>query len=105
MYAIRSYYARGDLQRFIDAGCPRVLLSQPGQSAEAVITSYSIHYTKLYESRKGVPAAGAIAHRHEIVITMLLRSNCSFDCRTPRTINRSRRQPCVYISIIRNNFV
>ncbi len=30
------YSTREALQRFIDAGCPRVLLSQPGQSAEAV---------------------------------------------------------------------
>ncbi|WP_230971100.1 type I glyceraldehyde-3-phosphate dehydrogenase [Nitrogeniibacter aestuarii] len=30
------YGTREDLTRFIQAGCPRVLLSQPGQSAEAV---------------------------------------------------------------------
>jgi len=30
------YGTREDLERFVRAGCPRVLLSQPGQSAEAV---------------------------------------------------------------------
>lgn len=30
------YGTRQEIQRFIDAGCPRILLSHPGQSAEAV---------------------------------------------------------------------
>ena len=48
MYAIRSYY-----------GSPALLIADEPTTAldvtiQAVITSYSIHYTKLYDSPEGV---------------------------------------------------
>ena len=43
MYAIRSYYEHGDTE-FFRAGC-----SNRSVIYKLVITSYSIHYTKLYE--------------------------------------------------------
>ena len=44
MYAIRSYYVYS----------PQLLTAQEEllQAVETVITSYSIHYTKLYEIKK-----------------------------------------------------
>ena len=43
------YSSRAELQRFIDAGCPRVLLSQPGNSAEDVDATvvYGINHAAL----------------------------------------------------------
>ena len=46
MYAIRSYYDR--LKRLIEIKAPEVIL----RNEKRVITSYSIHYTKLYELTK-----------------------------------------------------
>ena len=55
MYAIRSYYARGDrllagrqVQRAAHLGL-REARAERRDPALGVITSYSIHYTKLYE--------------------------------------------------------
>lgn len=43
------YSTRADIQRFIDAGCPRILLSHPGQSADAVDRTivYGINHNTL----------------------------------------------------------
>ena len=46
MYAIRSYYGIGMLKGFAITTIAGVLM---GISISSVITSYSIHYTKLYD--------------------------------------------------------
>ena len=66
MYAIRSYYAvshsphferRANLIRAIESAMEEAVdqaesvVHPPVQAAAPVITSYSIHYTKLYELR------------------------------------------------------
>ena len=48
MYAIRSYYASSVQVRFMEKQQPPLRAIFPGR---VVITSYSIHYTKLYDSR------------------------------------------------------
>ena len=51
MYAIRSYYGTGGAYRITDSDlATRYMTScDPRLNADHVITSYSIHYTKLYE--------------------------------------------------------
>ncbi len=49
------YGSRAQFQRFIDAGCPRLLVSHPGESAE------DVDYTIVYGvNQNGVPADAAI---------------------------------------------
>ena len=54
MYAIRSYYAqRRGVYRLVSSLYCRQGEALPGVSARnLVITSYSIHYTKLYEEQQ-----------------------------------------------------
>ena len=60
MYAIRSYYARSNAKftrrfKHVEAGMKKAdmpmdaALDRPQRSLTFVITSYSIHYTKLYD--------------------------------------------------------
>ena len=54
MYAIRSYYGTvseiiEEAIKFRELGVKQILFDPAVESLEDVITSYSIHYTKLYD--------------------------------------------------------
>ena len=72
MYAIRSYYAKGasgaalgviGIASYMGAGIQDILSGQligDSKTVTNVITSYSIHYTKLYEFVNNLVRVGVV---------------------------------------------
>jgi len=68
-----QYATRDQLQRFLDAGCPRVLLSHPGQSAEAVdaTTVFGINHDQLRGDERIVSNASCTTNAVVPVLSLL----------------------------------
>jgi glyceraldehyde 3-phosphate dehydrogenase/D-erythrose 4-phosphate dehydrogenase len=66
---------RAALQRFIDAGCPRLLLSQPGTSAQDVDATivYGINHAILRPEMRLVSAASCTTNAAVPVLTLIQR--------------------------------
>ena len=65
MYAIRSYYAtvKVDQTATTNSVVKARDMARSGESGVIVITSYSIHYTKLYEAKRNQRAPNSGAER------------------------------------------
>ena len=116
MYAIRSYYegqgnreaAAQDANRILDEEISRYLnmerakqvaplitaLRENANSVRSVITSYSIHYTKLYDARY----SGRYLGRQTTSTSVMRCDTLPPACLTPGAVSSFRKW-------IRNNFV
>jgi glyceraldehyde 3-phosphate dehydrogenase/D-erythrose 4-phosphate dehydrogenase len=67
------YGTREELQRFIDAGCPRLLLSHPGQRAEAVDATivFGINHASLQGTERIVSNASCTTNAVVPVLSLL----------------------------------
>ncbi len=70
------YASRADLQRFIDAGCPRLLLSHPGNSAEDVDATvvYGVNHDRLRGDERIVSNASCTTNAAIPVLDLVERA-------------------------------